>query len=34
MEMDSFGDYSMIFGERGVDTDSADLEAHDSYLDF
>lgn len=29
--MDSFGDYSMIFGERGVDTDSADLEAHESY---
>lgn len=33
-EMDSFGGYSMMFGERGVDTDSADLEAHDSYLDF
>ncbi|UOH79558.1 hypothetical protein LQV05_000565 [Cryptococcus neoformans] len=33
-EMDSFGDYSMIFGGDRADTDSADSDAHDRYLDF
>lgn len=33
-EIDSFGDYSMIFGGDRADTDSADSDAHDRYLDF